>query len=256
MRSADVVGGLRERREEDVRPARMPSSCVQTQPSRASACARRLAGLRFRDDLLEQRTGLRDIAGLELPLGRLDAAAVALVGRSGRGQPPGLLQQLGRGIGRAARRGAPGRLVERCGHRLVRAVRRQREMPRPRLRVVEDLRDAGVELAQLALGEQLVGDGGEQRVREREPLAGALEDARRDRRRASCRRAPRRAASTDDTVGRASAAATCAASRASAGSCSRRSRTSSCRLAGMGSSSEGSSRSPRSARARPISSAK
>ena len=106
-----VVRGLGQRREEDVAPC-AEALLVRADPAEPDQRERAaLAVRRFGDDLLEQRAGVPDLAGLEVPLGGLDAAAPPRVAAACRRQPASLLQQLGGGVRRAARRGSPGRLV-------------------------------------------------------------------------------------------------------------------------------------------------
>ena len=177
-----VVDRLGQGREEDV-GARAESLLVRAYPAEADEGARpSLAVRRLADDLLEQRPRMADLAGLEVPLGRFDAASPPSVVVPGRREAASLLQQIGGGIGRAARRGAAGGLLQRHRDRLVRLLRSQGEMPGALLGIVEDLGEPPVQRAPLRGGEQLIGDRREQRVREREPLAVLLQHAGSHRR--------------------------------------------------------------------------
>ena len=199
MRSRTSSAGSDERGEEDVGPRAEPL-LVRAHPAQPDECPRPpLPVRRLAHDLLEQRSRVPDLACLEVPLRRLDAAALAFVVVSRRRQPASLLQQVGGRIRRPARGGAPGGLVQRLRDCLVGLRRGQREMPRALLRVVEDLRELRVQRAALGSREQLVSDGREQRMRECEALPILLEDARRYR--GGCLAASREDA-VDDPHGR------------------------------------------------------
>ncbi len=85
------------------------------------------------------------LAGLEVPLGRLDAAPPSLVAVAGGRQAARLLQQIRRCVRRTARGSAPGGGLERSRDLLVGLLGGQREMPCAFLRVVEDRREARVQ---------------------------------------------------------------------------------------------------------------
>ena len=76
---------------------------------------------------------------------RNQPSALHILPRVSRSQPQRVLCQLRRNRARAALRRRPRSLVEHLGHRAVRNLRRQREMPRPDERVVDDLGDPAVD---------------------------------------------------------------------------------------------------------------
>jgi hypothetical protein len=151
-----------------------PADGCQAEADAGAVTARARRG----DRLFQQRRRAGRVAGVEVVFGRRDASPPQPGVVLGRCQVAGQLQQLG---GRV--RGSPGARVPACllqrpCHVRVGTAGRQGEVPRPLLRVVDELGQAAVH-ASPGRGRGLGVDGrAQERMGEREPAAGPLEDAR------------------------------------------------------------------------------
>jgi hypothetical protein len=142
----DVVAVLGQGGAEDVR-AGAEALPVRAHPAEARECARPVpARRRVGDGRLQQRSRTLDVAGLEVPFGRLDPASSLRLPGIGRAEPASLLPQLGRGVRRATSPRPPGGLVERRSHLGVGVLRGQRTMPPPFLGIVQDPGEHRVQL--------------------------------------------------------------------------------------------------------------
>jgi hypothetical protein len=133
---------------------------------------------RHGDRLFQRRRRAGRVAGVEVVLGCRHAPSREPCALLGRCQLPGQLQQLcGRVRGSPGAR-VPARLLQRPAHVQVGTAGREGKMPRPLLRVVDELRQAAMH-ASPGVGRGLGVDGGaQQRVGEPEPAVGSLQDAR------------------------------------------------------------------------------
>ena len=104
------------------------------------------AGLERCDHLAKLGLGSARVTGLEVEERRLDRPPNLLGSSIGRGQLPGAVEEEGRRSQGSTCARVAGRILERGGHRLVRLVDGGGELPRAGLRIIEQLRQPGVDL--------------------------------------------------------------------------------------------------------------
>jgi hypothetical protein len=139
------------------------------------------AGRRLLEPFLEELHRAPRGAGGVLQLGRDEPAGVSLLGKLGRRQEERLLGELGRDHDRAARFRMLGRRLQSSGDLGIRPLRREREMPRPLLRVDHGGGQQAMNGVSRARRRGSEVDRGEQRMREADLLAVKLDHAGSDR---------------------------------------------------------------------------
>ena len=139
------------------------------------------AGLERADHLAKLGLGSARVTGLEVEECRLDRPPNLLGSPIGWRQLPGAVEEEGRRPRGSTCAGILGGILERGGHRLVRLVDGGRELPRARLRIIEQLREPGVDLLATHEVGGVVRTRGQQRVSEADPVAVDFDDPCSDR---------------------------------------------------------------------------
>ena len=162
------AGGCRRRPRR--KPARGSRCCDRSRRSRRRSCpagrAPRHAGARAElvDHRRQQLAGACRVVAVEVIASRADPAI-----RLGRAELEGQLGQLRRSRHRTTTTGVVGGLVERVDRRLVELGRRQRQVTRPFLDVVDQLAQAAMQGTSLARARLAVHGVGPQRMGEPHP---------------------------------------------------------------------------------------